>query len=516
MLKPKGIGSVVCRLAIAYAIVGHQLSVAFPPAFPEAVGQGASASGGRGGDVYHVTSLADYRPHEDAKLEGTLRHAIRSAEAPRTIVFDIGGPIALKAPLEILKDDLTIAGQTAPEPGITLWGYPVEISQCSNVIVRYLRVRLGDFHVPRDPADPRFPFAGNGDLDPETGNAFSIQGGSDRIIVDHVSTSWGIDETFSVTKCRDVTVQNCIIAASLNNSFHPKGTHGYGSLIRGEVTANDSSLGVGGFTFYQNLWAHHRARSPSLGGDQRLEEDETEADRRQTDVNLVNNVVYNWKDQPTHRSSKGTVYVNLVGNYYINGPEKDAVRIFKEGVDAVTHVYHTDNMMDYDQDALHNGVLVRPGKTEERAFRDFSAADSLISAETGEPFRFYSSVAAQARSAEDAYQRVLRSCGCSLYRDAIDQQVLDSVVERTGKLIDSQQELRDSDGVLHAIDDLSSRARPADFDTDQDGMPNAFEMAHQLDPNDPSDGKASTLNEAGYTNLEVYLNGIALQKSPGL
>ena len=102
-------------------------------AFPGAVGQGAAAVGGRGGDVYHVTNLSDYDEEKgDAVVDGSLRKGVRSAEGPRTIVFDIGGAIRLHAPLEIRKDKLTIAGQTAPG-GITAWAYPINISYASAV-----------------------------------------------------------------------------------------------------------------------------------------------------------------------------------------------------------------------------------------------------------------------------------------------------------------------------------------------------------------------------------------------
>src|SRR3990172_5424471 len=104
------------------------------PAFPGAVGQGAATTGGRGGDVYHVTNLSDYdSDHGEAKIEGSLRHAIQSATGPRTIVFDVGGAIELHAPLDIRKSRLTVAGQTAPG-GITVWGYPVIATKASDIV----------------------------------------------------------------------------------------------------------------------------------------------------------------------------------------------------------------------------------------------------------------------------------------------------------------------------------------------------------------------------------------------
>lgn len=496
-------------IAIIAAVVGGIRPAAAQSdvsAFPSAVGQGAAAVGGRGGDVYHVVNLLDYDPKKgESKIEGSLRHAIRSANGPRTIVFDVGGAIKLHAPLEIRKSKLTIAGQTAPG-GITLWGYPVEVSQASDVVIRYVRVRTGDFNA-RKAANQ--PAGGNGakDLDASTANGFDI-GRSDRVIVDHVSAAWGMDETLSVTLSRNITVQNTIIAESLNNSFHPKGPHGYGTLIRGELTPADQEAGTGGYTFCGNLWAFHRARNPSIGGQQRLEPDQSEADRRQTDVNLMNNVVYGWGDQPTHRSELGDVRINLIGNYYINGPMKKSDYIFNESNPAKTLLYHQSNSHDADQDGIHNGKPVGLTDDVPRTFRQFDDRDTLVGTTDGKPFNFFASLGRKALPAEEAYTRVIRQAGASLPRDAIDARITDAVAHRTGSLIDSQEVFRDGNGRLPGIDDLSASQRPADFDTDQDGISDKFEAEHGLDPQDPADRNGHMLNTDGYTNLEVYINGL--------
>lgn len=498
------IGRLICWARLAATIcllpLGHLATTAAAqlPAFPGAVGQGAAATGGRGGDVYHVSNLRDYDPHKgQQKIPGSLRHAIRSAVGPRTIVFDVAGPIALAGPLEILKDNLTIAGQTAPG-GVTLWGYPTEISRAHDVILRFLRFRVGNFH-----ADGR----GNDDLRERSANALDVVNGSERVIVDHVSVAWGIDETLSVTKCRNVTVQHSIIAESLNDASHPKGVHGYGSLVRGTLTPGDQAAGEGGYTFYGNLWAHHRARCPSVGGQQRLDDGQPESERRRTDLNLVNNVIYDWLSQATHRSAKGQVRINIVGNYYINGPTKKADYFFRENNEAVTAVFHAGNMQDADRDKSHDGRLVN----SPQGFRDFDEADTLVGPD-GAPFSFFSSVEPHVVTAEEAYQRVIATAGASLDRDAIDTRVINTVTDRGGKVIDSQDEYRDAAGRLPGIDDLATSRRPADFDTDRDGMPNEFERAHGLDPSDPDDRNARTLSEEGYTNLEVYLNSLVTDR----
>jgi hypothetical protein len=483
------------------AEIGHAAKL---PAFPGAVGQGAIASGGRGGDVYHVITLADYDPKTEAKIEGSFRHAVRSAEGPRTIVFDVAGAIALHAPFEIRKSNITIAGQTSPG-GITLWGYPFEVSRTHNVIIRYLRVRLSDIHC-RRPAGTAMPKGSRGNLDPASANAVYVGNVSDRIIFDHVSAAWGIDETLSVTRARDVTIQNCIIAESFNESLHPKGPHGFGSLVRGEVTPADQEAGIGGYTFYGNLWAHNRGRNPSFGGQQSLDKSQSESDRRGNDVNMVNCVVYDWGGQATHRNELGPVRANMIGNYHISGPAKNGDYSFRENVPDHTIVYQRGNFQDLDEDTNHNGEEVRPASSKD-AYRDFGEGDELIS--EGNPLNFLGDAARNLVSAEAAYQRVLSNAGASLWRDAVDEGVIRSVVERTGGLINSQEQLRDGSGKLPGIDDLTETRRSADFDTDGDGMPNEFEHRHGLNPVDASDGIETTLSTEGYTNLEVYLNGLA-------
>ena len=478
-----------------------------PPAFPGAVGQGAAASGGRGGDVYVVTTLRDYDPKDEEKIPGSLRHAVRSAEGPRTIVFNVSGAIPLRAPLEIRKSDLTIAGQTSPG-GIAVWGYPTEISGAKNVIVRHLRCRTGDFHARGSKAP-----GGNGDMDAGSANAIYV-GRCERVILDHVSASWGLDETLSVTLSRDITIQNCIIAESLNASLHPKGSHGYGSLIRGELTPADQAAGVGGYTLFGNLWAHHRARNPSVGGQQKLSEDQSEGERRRTDVNVVNNVVFDWGDQATHRSEEGDVRINLVGNSYICGPAKKAKYFFGEREpSSQTLLFHQGNWQDLDQDRDHDGELVTTQEQALVAFQHFGEGDELRS--DGEPYPFYGNVAGAEVPAEDAYANVLASAGASLPRDAADARVIESVIARSGDLIDSQEEFRTADGKMPGVDDLPATERPAGFDADADGMADEFERAHGLDPGNPDDRNGTTLSKEGYTNLEVYLNGLAkTAKSP--
>ncbi len=497
-------------LSLTIVFVVSSIAAAATPAFPGAVGQGAAASGGRGGDVYHVTTLQDYSVrNDDPKIEGSLRHALRSATGPRTIVFDVAGVIHLKQPLQVNKDNITIAGQTSPG-GITLFGYPFEVDGAKEVVVRYLRVRCGDLNARGRQADTS---PGAGDLDASSANAVQIGDGAQRVIFDHVSASWGMDETLSVTWARDITVQNSIVTEALNHSFHAKGDHGYGSLIRGTVTPEDQEANRGGYTLYGNLWASNGARNPSIGGEQsRLSPDE-EHRRKRTDVNLVNCVVYNWGDQATHRSNLGAVRINLLGNYYITGPAKKAKYFFRGGggPDSPTTVFQRGNYFDRNQNVRHDG---EPVTTDEQVAAYFNGLDDDDAVRSdGEPIGFIETIPSEAIiEGEAAYRRVLESVGASLWRDAVDQRAVASVQDRTGRMIDSQEDFRGADGVLPGVDDLPEKHRPAGFDRDRDGMADAFERANDLDPNNPEDRNAAELalrrGLEGMTNLEVYLDAI--------
>ena len=483
---------------LCLTVTARALAESSTVAFPGALGQGAAALGGRGGDVYRVTNLEDYNSAADAeKIPGSLRHAIRSAEGPRTIVFDVAGVIWLKAPLEVLKSRITIAGQTSPG-GITLAGYPLEVSSASDVVIRYLRVRLGDFRArAAHEGDAFAPFV------PGTANAVAVGPDCQRIILDHISASWGIDETLSVTNSRDVTVQHCIISESLNRSLHPKGPHGFGSLIRGVVTAEDQASGRGGYTFFGNLWAHHRARNPSIGGQQRLAKGATEASRLRTDINLVNNVIFDWGDAPTHRSQHGQVRIHLVGNSYIAGPSKAGKYIFRENEAAPTFLYHEGNALDGDQDGDHNPSRITAADRE--AFRDFDEQDQLAAPPDSPPFAFYACIEPAVRETEGAYHNVLAAAGASLWRDSVDRRIVAEIAAREGAILDSPETLRDASGALPGIDDLVTRHIPQQ-DTDGDGLPDERETALGLNPHDAQDGADLHPDHPGYTHLEVYLD----------
>ena len=459
------------------------------PAFPGAEGFGRYVSGGRGGNVYHVTSLAD------DGTEGTLRWALGKSGA-KTIVFDVSGTIHLQSGLNISIGNVTIAGQTAPGDGICVADYPVAI-KANNVIVRYMRFRLGNKNVLLNGADGWDAFGG---MDQE------------NIIVDHCSVSWSIDECLSVLGNKNTTVQWCLVAQSLVNSGHSKGAHGYGG-----------NWGGSGASFHHNLIAHHGSRTPRLGP-----RPTTQLDER---MDMRNNVIYNFGGNGCYGGEGMTV--NIVNNYYKPGPgtstDKKGYRIAGIGIRTQSYV---DTYPAY-APALHLwGKYFVTGNYNTKYSSvnndnwtygiinqiDASGCDGTFTAETkdsiklAEPMDF---VATTTHSADDAYDRVLDYAGASLSRDSFDELMVsdarNGAASYTGKglskgFVNSQDDNRPADAAedWSAWPTLNSAAAPVD--TDGDGRPDEWEKSNGLDPSDPSDGK--TIGTDGYSNLENYLNSL--------
>ena len=420
------------------------------PAFPGAEGFGAGSMGGRGGKVLLVTNLNDSGP-------GSLRTAVET-DGPRTIIFRVSGTIALKSAIVITKSHITIAGQTTPGDGICLKNYALVIA-ADHVIVRYIRCRPGD----------------NAKAESDS---MSISSGHD-IIVDHCSASWSVDETLSASsrgRLGNVTVQWCIISESLNDSIHHKGPHGYGSLIRG-------SFG-NGYTYHHNLYAHHRARLPRPGN---------YIDRTRDPEGFVldfrNNVIYNWAGHAAGYNADGSngtnsiTKMNFVSNYYKAGVNSSGSLAFSESTKSAI-AWFSGNCMNgsYPDDPWS---LV--------SFSKFSAEDIKT-------YKQSSPIPVPGVTTDDAmtaYKRVLAESGAILpKRDAVDIRIVNDVKNRTGKIIDDEQQ-------VGGWPELKSIAPPED--SDKDGMPNTWEKQHGLNPDDPADRNADA-DADGYTNLEEYLN----------
>ncbi len=442
------------------------------PAFPGAEGYArTTTTGGRGGSVYHVTNLNDAGT-------GSLRGGI-SLSGKRTIVFDVSGTIELLSELKISKGDVTIAGQTAPGDGICLKNYNVTVA-ASNVILRFIRCRLG---VDKPDAN------GTIDRDAMWGREQA------NIIIDHCTMSWCTDECGSFYDNKNFTMQWCLLAESLKGSLHPKGYHGYGGIWGGK-----------GASFHHNLLAHHDSRNPRLCGS-RYSNDPSEEK-----VDLRNNVIYNWGATNSAYAGEGGSY-NFVNNYYKSGPatkESIKYRIFQPGADDGSNnqpkgIYGTfylsgNYMNEKGANWDWNGINI-----DSRNNADMTVDKIKSTTE-------YDYAAVTTHSAETAFNKVLLYAGASLHRDSQDTRIVEEARNGTYTYVGSKL------GGLGIIDNpndvggwpaLATGTAPTD--TDSDGIPDSWESANGLNPNDKSDGATLYKDGSGYTNLEVYINSLVEQ-----
>lgn len=449
-------------------------------AFPGADGGGKYTTGGRGTNIYVVNSLEDSLVNPKI---GTLRYALEST-GRRMIVFNVAGRIELQGELSIRNGNVTILGQSAPGDGICISGYPLVV-RANNVIIRFMRFRMGDLHgVEAD--------------------ALTVEKGHSNILIDHCSCSWSTDECLSMYGVKDATVQYCIVSESLNNSVHAKGAHGYAGIWGGENT-----------TFHHNLLAHHSSRMPRFDHDY-----VTKTNVGPTDY--INNVVYNWKGNSAYGGESDSTsgnqrQYNFIANYYKPGPATNS------GVR--TRLLNPTTKCNYCGSNVTPGKFYLLGNTmtsstavssdnwqgvypDESSKKDQCRSDKRFTFDncmTGE------------QTAKQAYETVLAKAGCSYKRDAIDTRIVQEVRDSTYTYEGSNREGIDQSkwsvkGLIDTPDDVGgwpeyTGTKDYSLDTDKDGMPNAWETAHGLDPNDPSDARKTTLS-APYLNLEVYLNDI--------
>ncbi|AXP81339.1 Arabinoxylan arabinofuranohydrolase precursor [Mariniflexile rhizosphaerae] len=437
-------------------------ATATAPAFPGAEGFGRYTTGGRGGQVIYVTNLND-------SGAGSLRAAV-SASGPRIVMFKVSGVIALQSDLKITNGDITIAGQTAPGDGICLKNYSLYVS-ASNVIIRYIRSRMGD----------------------EAGNQNDAMWGRNQsnIILDHCSLSWSIDETGSFYDNSNFTMQWCIVSESLKNSVHDKGAHGYGGVWGGQKAS-----------FHHNLLAHHDSRNPRLLGAKFTNEPEAVL------LDYRNNVVYNWGSNSTYGGEGGSF--NLVNNYYKPGPATKSgvsTRIFSPNPQAAGAALPEGTWgMFYINGNYMNGSATVTNDNWSGVFPNPSTKDKEELKSTS----VYTFGDITTHSATDAFTQVLAHAGASLSRDAIDTRIVtetqNGTYTHTGSN-GSTNGIIDSQGDVGGWPTYSSTVAPSD--SDGDGMPNQWELDHGLNMNDAADGVAYTLNSI-YTNVEIYLNSLVV------
>lgn len=498
------------------------------PAFPGAEGHGRYVTGGRGGEIIHVTNLNDSGP-------GSLREALKSTK-PKTIVFDVSGYIDLRSQLNV-SSNTTIAGQTAPEGGITLRYFTLYFGNCDNVIVRFIRSRRSQVKDVNDGADATWGRNHKG------------------IILDHCSFSWSIDEVASFYDNRDFTMQWCNVTEGLANPGHTKGAHSYGGIWGGKNAS-----------FHHNFIAHVQNRAPRFNGaryawdgyDKTLYSSTVDAER----VDFRNCVMYNWGTGSACYGGPGGGYINIVNNYYKAGPgtkNKTTVtqvtvatsgnadkkhpelygyssRYFING-NYVTAASSPDN---YDWKGVkYDGGLL--SKDNEKYIKDAAHlfGDKVEYTNIGTVDCVRLNLDSQidpgivtTHEATVAYAKLLENSGASLYRDAADIRYAEEArtgtvtfngdvayVDKNGKVYATSN----TKGILDFINDpageenpktasfptLPSNVRPDGFDSDGDGIPDAWETANGLNPDDASDGKLFTLDSKGwYDNFEVYLSSL--------
>jgi hypothetical protein len=413
-----------------------------PGAFPGAEGFGRYTTGGRGGKVYIVNNLNDDGP-------GSLRDAIKK-RGPRTIVFAVSGTIALESTLSINNGDVTIAGQTAPGDGICIRNYPVKVS-ANNVIIRFLRFRLGDEKSQQD--------------DAISGTRQS------NMIIDHCSMSWATDECASFYRNKNFTLQWCIISESLNQSIHEKGEHGYGGIWGGE-----------GASFHHNLLANHNSRLPRFSGSATTPNTPDEL------VDFRNNVIYNWMNNNTYGGEKGRY--NMVGNYYKPGPSTKSKKTWLVNPSSpYGKFYLMDNMLVGNESATKNN-------------RNGVKADHIDSTWVEIPFKTEMIIN---QTAEKTYVQVLNYAGASFKRDAVDTRIVEEARSGNSKAGKNGNGIIDSQKDVGGWPELKSTTALAD--SDQDGMPDVWEQKNKLNPNDASDASTFTISKT-YSNIEVYINGL--------
>jgi len=426
------------------------------PAFPGAEGFGKWTTGGRGGDVYAVTNLRDAGP-------GSLRRGLVSARGPRTIVFDVGGTLTLKSPLVIEnKSGITLAGQTAPGKGITLRDHCFHIRNSREIVVRYLRVRLGDRNKKQGDSPDTMTVDHN-----------------DQVILDHLSLSWGIDGNSDYRGNSNMTLQWLIYSEALNRSLHHTGDHAMCTSLR-DCRGNT--------TLHHNIYSTSRDRHPTIGSG-------TGA-RGFADVivDFRNCVVYNW----TGTANLGGMKVNVVDNYFKPGPCSDSRALpiwIKDGDTSGARGYMAGNYFErmpvgYNRDNYSAVIYDRRWRYVATDRRRWASAEPFGAAGSGPV----------TQNARDAYQTCLRHAGCSLVRDTVDERTIENIRKGRGRVIDSQEQ-------VGGWDPYPEIHRPAGWDTDGDGMPDAWERSHGLDPGNPADGNGDADGD-GYTNLEEYLNSL--------
>lgn len=479
------------------------------PAFPGAEGHGRYVTGGRGGKVIHVTNLND-------KGTGSLRAAV-SGSSKKIIVFDVAGVIPLASDLSI-GDNTTIAGQTAPYPGITLRYRTVRPG--ANNIIRFIRIRRGQEKDVNDGADALW------------------QRQKTLMMLDHCSFSWSIDEVASFYDNNNFTMQWCTLGESLNNAGHGKGAHGYGGIWGGKLAS-----------FHHNMIAHVNNRSPRFNG-ARYDWTGYTANKRYNEfrwANAVQSEIVDFRNCVIYNCGNGCYggpgggYINIVNNFYKTGPAASTSRVTQ--ISIANSTSSSDNKIYWN---LTSRYYINGNQVNNKANQDWSGIsyDSGIFTINGERYcqdtnHFYGDTVTYTKNtsgsdcvkikldspvlagevtthdAPTAFDKVLAYAGASLHRDDVDiryaNEAKDGTATYTGSVTKKKGRIDlVSDVNGYTEDNFPTGNRPDGFDTDKDGIPDDWETVNGLNPNDASDASLYTLDnqKQWYNNLEVYLNSL--------
>ena len=489
-------------------------------AFPGAEGFGRYATGGRGGKVVTVTTLEDYTSSE-TPIEGSLRWALSqyvSTEEidsktitryePLTVVFNVAGNIVLKEDLKVKRDNLTIAGQTAPGEGVCITGHSMTFNGATggemwyfgprrkNLIVRYIRFR------PTIPADQSYVTYGT-DIE-----------NYEQVIFDHCTMTWANEECLAIYDTKNTTVQWCIAAEGLYNTNHKKGTRSYCGVWGGQFAS-----------YHHNLIAHNDSRNIRFNG--------ARAHDTVAVVDFHNNVIYNWGTNNSGQGLEVEVKVpgvtrnelNMVANYYKHGPATN----YQGKAASPTNKVNRLVRIDQDTASWYAGYMSRhyiegnymtnyPDITADNWWCgvQFNYSDTALmkkllrTNELSKEVKQILPVIMQ--TAEEAFDSVLAEVGaCAPRRDWQDARIVAETRDGTASG-------KGSKGLGGIIDDPQSvggwpllQGEPY-IDTDLDGIPDSWEKEHGLNPEDETDG--AEITETGYSNLELYINSIPQDFTP--
>ena len=477
-------------------------------AFPGAEGFGKYTSGGRGGKVVYVTTLAD---DANGETEGSLRWAVKQfPDEPLTVCFAVTGEIRLVKDLRINRKNYTIAGQTAPGVGIVITHNKVNCGGSENFIIRNIRFRVGRYNT-----DSTFI----------TVNAFGAENCSNYII-DHCEFGWSTEENMNTYDSHFITVQYCIVHEGLNSSGHPKGARGYGCQWGGSPAS-----------YHHNLLVNNNKRSCRFNGAQ--------SNDFVVYLDYINNVVYNFEggsngcyggentaklDSGEYNGLNSAHECNFINNYYKVGPNTTnkkwffSVEAARSGATSwgPSQWYLSGNVFEGVASATADNWSAISGKSP-YANVDTLRVDTLIRPKTPwwrwtadsiygrYDFDKYAYAAENYQSAEEAYQTVLDTAGC-FPRDHVGNRLIADtraglytyVGSKTGKkgILDTEE---DAEGFY----DYTVVA--PQLDTDLDGMPDEWEIANGCDPNTQDN---NVRHASGYTMLEMYLDDAMHSKLP--